>query len=372
MRLAVSSLVLAASACAGYNFGSVEECEVICATARACGFLPSALGWSGEDDLTIAEADCQRRCSNTPADDAIAADITACFEEGDAAPGARWCEDETGERFTEWSPCAQIDRCFATKQPGHQFYTEAAVTVQLMTFAEYDQLIVDAEDDAPQGVSALYPAYAGIPGCVPDGVCDPEADEDPDCTDQPCRPRSCAPAMCGREYCKTLSCVGDECEAMWSNGSLVAAPICDTALCRFGKASISDACAELGAHKIEVAIREVLRPPAVEVFMDARAAINDDCEKSSLVLESDMYKFKPGPVAVLVRVTGELPGQELIDAGLLAADEVDDPAALADYCLAFTGPPVVLRSGENIVVVPIATLSDAQVAGIDVASLRCP
>lgn len=371
MRLALAALALVASACAGYNFGSVAECEALCATARACGFLPSALGWSETDDLELAEADCQRRCWNTPASDPNAADITGCFDEGESAPGARWCEDEDEERFALFSPCAQVDRCFAKEQPGHQLYTEAAVTVQLMGFEEYDQVVVDAADDGPQGVSALYPAFAGIPGCVFDGVCDADADEDPDCTGQPCRPRSCAPAMCGREYCKALSCVGDECEAMWSDGAPVAAPICDTALCRYGKPSISDTCAELAAQKIEVAIRELERPPAVEVFMDARAAINDDCEESSLALQSDMYKFKPGPVAVMVRVSGALPGQELVDAGLLSADEVEDPAALVDYCVAFTGPPVVLRSGENIVVVPIAGLADVQAAGVDPAGLGC-
>lgn len=370
MRHVLYALALAGSACAGYDFGSVADCETLCETARGCGFLPSMLGWNAEGDLDEAEADCVRRCGNSPADDPVVAEIVRCFEEAEAAPGLRWCEDEADPEFAAWSPCGTIDRCLTAAEPGHQLHSDVLLTVQLLSFADYATNFVDPSDevaDALQGVSALYPALDGVPGCAEDGVCDEGDKGDPDCEGQVCRPSSCARSLCGQEVCKTTSCIEGDCAGQDEDEL----PPCDTSLCRVGQLSITQVCTELGAQQISVSVREIGRVPVVQVFQDARAGTNPSCESSELVISGEMYQVKPGPVAVTAIVHGELPGQALLDLGLREPAEVSDPEALLPYCVEFVGPPVVLRSGDNTVVVPIASLEEFAAAGVDLGLRDC-
>lgn len=369
MRRVLLAGALVGSACAGYNIESSAECASLCATARACGFLPSALGWDEGGDPAAAEADCVRRCGNSPVSEPAVASILGCHAEAAEAPGIGWCADEADAEFADWEPCAQIGRCLTRAEPGNQLHGEVLITVQMTSFVDYDSVFVDAADAVPddqQGVTALYPALYGIPGCARDGVCDMTAGGDPDCAGQPCRPQSCARALCGRAACKKIQCFDEDCTILAEDVS------CDLALCRVAELSIGQTCVDLGAEQITVSIREIGRAPVVQVFHDARAEVNASCESSTLEIVGENYQIQPGPVAVTATVRGALPGQALIDAGLRTPEEVPDPAAATSYCLEFVGPPLVLRAGDNTLVVPIAGLPELVAAGVDVAAMECP
>jgi hypothetical protein len=149
-----------------------------------------------------------------------------------------------------------------------------------------------------------------------------------------------------------LECAPGECEEPADLG-------CDSTLCSVGMLSVSGICDDLGAREVSVLIRAGAGPPVLDVFVDAAAGLNDGCKVSTHEVESDAFNLEPGPVQVDARVIGELPAGRLVEIGLLA-DAGPDPDTPMAYCLEFTGPPVLARTGENTAVVPIGGIEDLQ------------
>lgn len=316
-------MFLVGSACVGMNVGTVEDCATLCDRAASCGFLPSALGWAESGDLVAARANCEWRCGNSPGSDATVATIVDCFTAPDAVADSRqWCADEADERHAEWSACAAISRCLAAELKQHELHGDVELTVQMLSFTDYEQHFA-AE------VAALYPV-------------DPEED--------PAAVTSCTPSLCGQDRCAALACPTGECEE-------TADESCDATLCPVGQLTVSLVCADLGAREITATIRVQKRVPVVDVLVDAAADLNTGCMQSALELDTEAFGLEPGPIQVVARVVGALPAATLVELGLLA-DAGADPAAQTAYCLEFIGPPVIAHTGRNTAVVPIGAVDE--------------
>lgn len=340
MRHVLLAMSLAAAACVGMNVGSVEDCAALCEQAATCGFLPSGLGFDAAGDQAQARANCEWRCGNSPTRDPTVATIAGCFATSDDTAEHAWCDDESDERHAQWAKCAAISRCLEQELAQHQVHGDAALKVQLISFTDYEERF---EAD----IAALYPAAAET---------------------GPQQVRSCEPSLCGPTRCMELECAPGGCEAPEDLG-------CDATLCSVGMLSVSGVCEDLGAREITALIRAVGGPPVLDVFVDAAAGLNTGCKASAHEVESDLFNFEPGPVQVDARVVGELPAGRLVELGLLA-DPGPDPEARLAYCLEFTGPPVLVRTGENTAVVPIGAVEDLLQLIADGGALRrcspCP
>jgi len=356
MRRAVVVVMLGAlSACVGFNIRASSECADLCDTLAECGFLPSSLGWAENGDPVAAQDNCESRCGNTPTDDPTGSKILSCLAATQAEdPAAPWCEqsdvpDDAGYH-DEWEPCARIAACLDRNFESQYALGDVAITVQLMTSVDYDQHLAFP-------VSSWPPA----PG---------ESDSF----------QSCQPALCDRDICRRLECSAPDCESTATGGadttgtgtdsgdtacSEICEPpegiLCDTALCRIGKLTISAYCDEMGIDQIIVHIYGRDRLPAVDVLQDVDAGINSDCAESTIRIDSDLYRLSPGPVMVVARIAGELVGASLKEIGYFdfpstMGQAVDEAAATA-YCIEMLGPAMTARAGENTMVVPLGDLA---------------
>lgn len=326
MRRALGAAALAlASACAGFGHGDVVACEALCATAAACGFLPSALGWSEDGDVVAAEENCVLRCRHARGDDATAAAIVDCFAQTGEGDASRWCDDASSPYYAAWSACKAIDVCLLQAFPGdHELQGDTVVHVQLVTFTDYLQHYAGVEVGALTEIAALYLDRPGEGGLT-----------------------SCTPALCGAAQCAQSTCAGGECPTDET-------PECDARMCRIGELSIGRTCDELGARELSVFIREKGRNPVVQTFLDAKAGLNPDCAASTVVVDGGMYRLQPGPIQVGVRARGVATAASLKLLGAPVPAELGD-ADVAEFCVEFVGPPVITRAGDNEAIVPLGT-----------------
>lgn len=362
MRRAIAAALLAgASACVGFNIRAPDDCAAICETAVACGFLPSALGWSEDGVVGEAQENCERRCASSPADDPVVAALVGCFTgESDVAAAPRWCTSQLpdDQAYAElWSACADVSTCLRRTLRDDELRGDVALTVQMMPWSDYEL--------------HLGLAPAAFPGSASG---DPNAIE------------SCRPALCSDEVCSSLECsIDDDCfdsegaeaedtdaleEACSEVCELPDGENCDTRLCRVGHLTISTVCQQLAAQKITLKVYERDRLPAVEVFQDVEAGINPDCETSTFLFDPAMVELAPGPIKVIAAVEGRLTGAELAEIGYFAAGEAFEPETSTAYCVEFVGPAMTVRAGKNEVAVPLGERA-ALAAQKDVLWRRC-
>lgn len=355
----VAVVAFAGSACVGLTIRAPDECATTCQRAADCGFLPSALGWSADGSISAALADCERRCGNSPADDAEVAQIVECFaSEGTTPP--RWCvatEDEDDAEYAAlWERCAAISACIAREHREEELRGDVALTVQVIEWSEYQVHLGLPLADYPQMQQGDARAI------------------------QSCQPAMCSPAVCSSLTCEVdAECIGGAGSGTGTGGAgsgtgtggaeacserceLPEGEICDTRLCRVGHLTISAFCEELAVHKISLRVYERDRLPVVEVFEDVDAGINAKCEVSTFEFDDD-YELSPGPIKVVAAVEGELPGATLAGVGYFAQGEMFDPEAVVQYCIEFIGPAVTVHAGAVEAVVPVAELASLAKTG---------
>lgn len=312
----------AASACAGFNVGSDEGCVDVCATAYTCGFLPSGLGY--DDEPALATADCERRCGQTPRDDPQISQLRGCLDgsaevEGEVKP---WCDDTTDERYADGVTCATAALCLARAFEGSQLLSDVVLKVRLISFDDYSMYF------AADALTSLY-------------------DRDPQVVS------SCEPALCGE-----LDCMHRDDDD---------APPCDPSMCGKGKSQTAEICDDLQLHTVELLVQERGSPPAVQVLADETTA--RACSEPQLEFGSADYLLHPGPVQTFARITGELPVSELRKIDYPVGDALDTD--VVDYCLLFVGMNVTLRGGENLALVPFATVAEIAASAAVVRPIFC-
>lgn len=342
-------LLAAGSACVGFNIRASDDCATLCAMAANCGFLPSALGFS-EGSIAEAQADCERRCAGSRADDPTAAQIVDCF----AAPTTstpRWCTSEAeadAEYAALWSTCAGVSACLARSFGDDRLRGGVSLTVQMIEWTEYQQ--------------HLGLELADYPGKLQG---DARAIES-------CQPALCSSAVCSTLECELpLTCLADSTGADAGSGGptgtdtgmteeacsevceLPAGEVCDTRLCRVGHLTISTFCEDMAVEKISLQLYERDRLPAVEVFVDVEAGINAKCETSTFEFDTGTYTLLPGPIKVTAKIEGTLTGAELALLGYFADDEAFEPDAPTKYCVEFVGPAMTTHAGSVEVAVPV-------------------
>lgn len=302
------------SACAGFNVGSEDGCASACATAHACGFLPSGLGF-GVDGVA-AIADCERRCRKSPREAGDIDTILSCLDSSWQAPDevTAWCTDPEAGALAGDVGCATASLCLLSEFPGGRLEGDVHIEVSLISFADFSEAF---------GAEALAELYEPLEAPV----------------------TSCAPALCGPEECTA----DDEAERP-----------CDTTLCGRERVKTGTICSELGAAVIELGVDGRYGPPITQVLLDDDDEVTE-CKEASKSFTADMYEVRPGPAHAFARVSGRLPASELARIGVAA---VDDEEGAADFCGAFPGMTATLRAGHNLLLVPIGTIDDLEAAGL--------
>lgn len=312
----------AASACAGFNVGSDEGCAEVCTTAYTCGFLPSALGYDA--DTTLATADCERRCGQTPRDSDGFAQLLACLGGAAELPvdATPWCADGEADYHASGVLCAAAAQCLSASFEGSRLFSDATLTVRLISFADF---VTYFEADG------LTDVYAHDPKAI----------------------SSCALALCAEQDCRRKD---DE-----------NPPPCDPAICGKGMGQTAQICDDLGTHTIELLVQERGAPPSVQVLVDDRTG--QTCSSAAKSFDSDVYLLRPGPVQTYARVTGELTAGALRTIDYPVPADVAD-AEIIDYCLSFPGMNLILRGGENVALVPFATVADIAASAVRPTACR--
>mgnify|MGYP000446865499 CR=1 FL=1 len=168
-----------ASACAGFNVGSSEGCADACATALACGFLPSGLGYGVDKDAAVA--DCERRCGQSPRDDGDTTTLLSCLDGSWETPDeiTAWCVDAEASMLAGDLTCATAARCLATEFKGGRLTGDVGLEVSLISFSDFGTYFGDdalaalyAEPTSP--LSSCTEALCGAEDCVDDSVSDDE------------------------------------------------------------------------------------------------------------------------------------------------------------------------------------------------------
>ncbi|MBK7828833.1 hypothetical protein [Nannocystis sp.] len=310
-RLALA-LGLFASACAGFNVGSDEGCAAACASAHACGFLPSGLGYGPTSDAALA--DCERRCGQSPRDDDDITQILSCLDGSWETKEelTAWCLDSEESDLAGDLTCATAVRCFATEFKGSRLQGDVHIEVSLISL---DDFVTAFDDDA---LTELYAA--------PERVLS-----------------SCAEALCGHQ-----DCADDSTDHP-----------CDATLCGQQRVNIGSICSEQGARVIEIDVQGRRGPPVTQVLLDDSEG--SSCKESTLTFTAEDYNVEPGPARASARIGGRLPASELARIGVTA---VDDEEGSADYCLRFPGMTRTLRAGQNVLLVPVGTIDELVAAGL--------
>lgn len=312
LRRPAFALALLASACAGFNVGSDEGCAAACASAHACGFLPSGLGYGPTSDAALA--DCERRCHKSPRDDDDITRLLGCLDgswQGREEVTA-WCLDPESALAGDLG-CATASACLASEFKGSQLQGDVHIEVSLISFDDFG---MSFGDDA---LAELYVAASKVVS-------------------------SCDAALCGRQQC--------------ADDSEVDLP-CDAALCGRQRVKTGSICTELGARVIELDVLGRRGPPVTQVLLDD--SDGSACMESALTFTAEEYNVEPGPARASARASGRLPASELARIGISA---VDDEEGSADYCVRFPGMTRTLRTGENVLLVPVGSIDDLVAAGL--------
>ncbi len=336
MRRGLGWLTLAAlSACVGFNIEGPSNCATLCQRARDCGFLPSMLGWDAGGDATAAQVDCERRCGDSPATDAVVQAVVGCLET-EADPGMTWCTDTASDHYEVWESCAAIGQCFRRKLGDSEQIGDVDLTVQLLRFSDYELHFGPIAD--------MYAARVaeGMTGA-----------------------RSCEPALCGQDTCKELVCEQASCtdtdglECADEICSVPGGEICSTTLCRVGGLTVSSVCRDLGVQRVTLVIRENASLPLTQVIVDDSAGLNSDCGAATWTQTEGNFRIKPGPMEVDAEVVAALPGDVLEPLGLLP-DGAPADDTVTEFCVKFFGPAMITRAGLNTMVVPLGDVEGLQ------------
>lgn len=311
LRIAVASALL--GACSGIFIEPSSECAVTCRRARDCGFLPSALGTGATAEAALA--DCERLCSQSPVDDADTVAVIDCLTASNDE--LVWCTDETADNYAAVDGCAASVACFDGSTLGASVLGAVELEVSLISIPAF----AGAYDD--ESLAALYD------------------------DDQPTR--TCAWALCDRAACK-LSHGDPEIEATLA---------CDATLCGTGSLLSGATCESVDVTAIEI---YAVQAGGFAVNQAIEGATNT-CDTAEVTFTADTYGLRPGPVAVYARVSGSLAAGDLRSIGYEVAADVED-AELVDYCLAFPGMNVLLRSGTSRAVVPVGGIAELLAYGL--------
>lgn len=299
----------AAAACAGLDIEDPDRCAEICATAYTCGFLPSALGY--DPDTALASADCERRCKHTPHDDPRFTLLAGCLG-GDLEPpegSLPWCDDSDDPAYADGVQCSAAASCLVSSFDGNLLVSDVALSVRLVSFADYSMYFT------AEALGELY-----------------SHEKDPT--------SSCAQALCGQEDCMRRD---DE-----------HPPPCDATMCGKGMGQTAQICDDLAVHTVELLVQERGAPPSVQVLVDETS--ERGCSTPIKEFSSENYLLHPGPVQTYARVTGELPAGVLRTIDYPVGDVPDETPL--DYCLLFPGMNLIARGGENVALIPIATVAE--------------
>lgn len=339
-------LGLAGAACSGFDVGDSTGCQAACERAAICGFLPSALGWSEAAELGPSVEDCARRCSNSPRSDATVTALLACLD--GSQESTEWCEDEADSEYARWVSCAGIARCLDKIDERKVLAGQAALTVSLVGFANFE-----SDFGADTDTGGLADTDGGEEVLTVEGLYTKAPEMAAAVTS--CRAALCSDALCGE--------------------SELARP-CDDTLCRNPASAATQVCTSLGIERIVVTARQ---PGAMQVRATMYDAEDEDamlCSRSTTAeLTAADYALVPGPVALGLQVTGTLKAAELLRIDYTGASEAfaADPEASIRYCINFAGPSVILRAGTNPAVIPIGSISELVERGLDAARLgECP
>jgi hypothetical protein len=300
----------AAAACAGFDIEDSEGCPEICATAYTCGFLPSALGF--DPDTALATADCERRCQHTPHDDPQFTLLRDCLGGDLELPDdvMPWCDDSDDPAYADGVMCSAAATCLVRSFEGSMLVSDVTLNVRLISYADFTMYF------SADALTGLY-------------------------THDPTTTTSCALALCGEDDCKRRE---DE-----------HPPPCDASMCGKGMGQTAQICDDLAAHTVELLVQERNAPPAVQVLLDETS--EQGCSTPAKDFGSEMYLLHPGPVQTYARITGELTADVLRTIDYPVADDVPGDM-LVDYCLLFPGMNLNVRGGENVALVPVATVAD--------------
>lgn len=328
------------SACVGLTVSDEGGCAEACARATQCGFLPSALGWSDDDNPAAAADDCERRCGNSPRSDATAQAILTCLQGQESM--ASWCADPGSDLYALGQTCAGAVACFDDIAREHELLGKASLSISLVSFTVFEAEFAGGSDgdadEEPITIADIYTERAASDGPV----------------------TSCRRALCSSSYC-------DRPEDQRQ---------CDDRLCRQPLPSSPWVCDDLGIERMILHGRQRGVMPVRLVLFDANDETPSDCGASlSGELSADDYDLSPGPIALDVQISGTLPAATLAMIGYPGAAGLaaDDPAAPMRYCLAFSGPSMLLLAGGNAAVIPVDDLEELVARGLDTSSLDvCP
>lgn len=334
-------LGLAGAACSGLNVGDSTGCAAACERAAVCGFLPSALGWSSAAELGPSVADCTRRCGNSPRSDPTVDALLACLD--GAQRSTVWCDDEAAAEYLRWLDCAGIAECLDEIDQREVLAGQAALSVRLVGFADFEADFGAVEDTGGDGdaltVAGLYASAPEMEGAAVTS----------------CRAALCSDALCGE--------------------SDQGRP-CDDTLCRSPLPAATQVCTSLGIDRLVVTARQPGAMQARQTMYDAEGEDASSCSKSTTAEFSiDDYGLVPGPVNLGLQVTGTLPAADLMMIDYTGAAEAfaADPTATMRYCINFLGPRVILRAGDNPAVIPVGDIMDLVERGLDAGRLgECP
>lgn len=337
-------LGLAGAACSGLNVGDASGCAEACARAATCGFLPSALGWSEDEDLAVATEDCTRRCGNSPRSDATVSALLTCL--GGEQTSTSWCADAESDLYDQWEVCAGISECFvALAEDDHGLVGLSGLSVSLISFTDYDSDFA-VEGTVPDGelttIAALYTSSNDLDAAVTS-----------------CTAALCSPALCA--------------------ASEVDRP-CDDTLCRKSTPAATQVCNSMGIERMLLLARQPGKMQVRLTMFDEQAENATNCSMATTAeLSPADYGLVPGPVMLGMQVTGTLAAVELAKIGyegaaeIAAMDPEADPPLAMRYCLQFSGPSVLLRAGSNSAVLPVGDIAELIAAGLDASVLAvCP
>jgi len=307
------------AACRGFQVGSRAGCAEACATAAYCGFLPSALGWSGGEDDAAALADCERRCAHSPRDEPEIDEIVRCLNEPESqlSGPTYWCVDPDSPGYHRWQSCAESHACLDELVPGDALLGVADLTITLVDFATYERSFWPVAD--------LYAS----------------AEET-------------TVHACSASLCTAVECAGAAGEHP-----------CDDRLCEASYFSLGHTCDAMQVDTLTAFARQHEESSASVVLFDAADASSEPCGRASgEPFPAQTARLVPGPIALGVRMTGRLPPAQLQRIGQPQAPAPDDPTGDVAYCLLLQGPRLLLRAGQNAAVLPIGSVADLERRGI--------
>jgi hypothetical protein len=334
-------LGLVGAACSGFNVGDDTGCAAACERAGACGFLPSALGWSDDPNLALSVEDCTRRCGNSPRSDPTVSKLVACLD--GEQQSTDWCDDDTADDFLRWQECAGIAKCLDAIAERNVLAGTSSLTVNLVSFQDFEtDFSVDGDTGGNRELLTVADLYSSPP-VMGESV------------------QSCRAALCSSDACAE---------------SEVDRP-CDDTLCRNPTPTATEVCETLGIEKLGRIILTARQPDKMQARLTMFDATDETttCSKSTTVELKADYALVPGPMDIAVQISGTLPASELVMIDYPGADEAlaVKPDATMEYCLEFYGPSVILRAGNNPALIPVGDIGELVERGLDTTKLGvCP